>query len=367
LSTVIIGSWRWLPGTIDADGHRTWKVNILTQGNPYLDGPAAHAQTPGLPLPGATYLAGNDLDIWAWCHGERDVAPYQVTDGGVTHFLHTFTFSTRAANKSSGERDDKGARKKCSDTQVQDPLQEPPAISRASLKESREEWYARGGHLITYTSFEQIRGPGATFDRHRDQVTIEQNLLDPQDKDMPKFLDFVNDQPIWDLPARCWKLCDRRWQRKSYGTCGFYYVRTLVFESNAEDVTVAAAVTPQIFPYNSNAVTYNGRMYLNHWDHYVLDESSKFISGFWDTSGNFVADYFGATPNPNNPTHYINAFDKNWQPIRAVLSNDPARRGYPAKDPTGTITGTADANYLRIAKFEEANFLLLGIPTTLSP
>lgn len=365
MSTFIVGKWRWKPGAIDPDGHRVWKVDIITQGDPNLDGPAAHMQTPGMPLPGSTYLANNDLDIWAYCHGERTTSPYEYSGGGMTHCVTELTFSTRPANRDPGQRDDKGARKKCSDVQVQDPLQEPPAISRISLREQREEAFDKNFSYIAYTSFEQIRGPMATFDRHRDQVTIEQNLLDPQDKDMPGFMDFVNDAPLWDLPARCWKLCDRRWQRKSYGTCGFYYVRTLVFESNAE--LVPSPLNSIVFPLGQYAVLYNGKYYLTHWDHYPLDESSKFISGFWDNSGNFVANYFGAAPNPKNPTHYINAFDKNWQPVRMILSNDPNKKGQPAKDPSGQLTGTPDANYLRFQRYQEANFLLLGIPTVLSP
>jgi hypothetical protein len=365
MATFIVGSWVWLPGGFDPDGHRTWKVQIKTQGDPNLDGPATHALTPGLPLPGATYSAYHDLDIWAWCHGERTISPYgPYTQGGVTHFIHEFTFSTKPAARSPNERDDKGARKKCSDQTVQDPLMEPPAISRNSIRETREEWFDNGGGLLVYTSFEQMRGPAVTFDRHRDQVTIEQNLLDPQDKDMPGYIDFVNDQPLWDLPARCWKLCDRRWQRKSYGTCGFYYVRSLVFESNAEDVT-SLVTGNKPFPYSTFAVLYNGKNYLTHWDHYIADESNKMIAGSWGANG---GDY---VPLPwvdrKDPRAYIAAKDRFYENTRIPLSNDPAHRGEPAKDPLGTRTGTSDMNWIRVNKYQQANFLLLGIPTTLSP
>lgn len=366
MATTIVGKWRWLPGKIDPDGHREWQVDILTQGNPYLDGPAAHALTGGLPLPGATYAAGNDLDIWAWAHGERTISPYQITDGGVSHFIHRFTFSTKAANKnSSNERDDKGARKKCSDQQVQDPLMEPPAISRASIKEQKEHWVDNAGKPLVYSSFEQIRGPSVTFEWFRDQVTIEQNLLDPQDKDMPSYLGHVNDAPLWDLPARCWRMTDRRWQRKSYGTCGFYYVRTIVFESNAEDVTTLANGPATVFPYFLFSLSLNNKYYLSHWDHYPLDESSKVIAGKWGANGgNWIP---APWINRNDSRSYILARDRSYQPIRIILSNDPNRKGEPAKDPLGLITGTPDANWIRIKKYQTANFLALGIPTTLSP
>jgi hypothetical protein len=242
---------------------------------------------------------------------------------------------------------------------------EPPAISRASIKEQREEWFDMNGKLLIYSSFEPIRGGPATFDRQRDQVTIEQNLLDPQDKDMAGFLNFLNDSPLWDRPARCWKLTDRRWQRKSYGTCGFYYVRTLVFEDNSEDVTDLALMGNTTFPFADWSVLYNGSYYLTHWDHYVLDESSKFIAGQWGQNGGAFVPFPWIAR--NDPRSYVNAFDRNYQPIRAILSNDPAHKGEPAKDPLGLITGTPDANYIRVQRYQEANMLLLGIPSTISP
>lgn len=365
MATFISGSWRWLPGKIDADGHRTWQVKIQTQGDPYLDGPVSHQLTAGLPLNGSTYAAGNDLDLWAWCHGERGIDPMpEKQDGGVSHFWHTFTFSTRPANRDSNQKDDRGSRKKCADQSIQDPLMEPASISRNSLREQREEAFDKDGKLLTYTSFEQIRGPQATFDRIRDQVTIEQNLLSPNDTVVLQCLNKVNDDVLWDLPNRCWKLCDRRWQRKLYGTCSFYYVRTLVFESNVEQVDPTSSLGLALA---SHLVSNASNFYLSWWDHHVLDESSKFINGHWNAiTGVFTPDNInGAAPNPNNPQHYVNAFDRAYQPIRAVLSNDPTKKGQPAADPTGVITMTADANYLNLKRYQTANMLLLGIPTTL--
>src|SRR5262245_55878165 len=114
MATAIEGSWRWLPGEIDADGHRTWKVKITTRGDYRNDGPAAHSLTPGLPIPGNIYTAcgfGNDRDDFAWCHGGRTISPRE--DAGTIFFDHEYTFGTRPADKDPNRRDDKGSRRKC--------------------------------------------------------------------------------------------------------------------------------------------------------------------------------------------------------------------------------------------------------------
>jgi hypothetical protein len=364
LATRIVGSWKWLPGTIDADGNRTWKLKIQTAGDPQRDGPSTHAQTPGLPMPGATYQAYNDIDVYAWTHGDRTITPRE--EAGTIFFDHEYTWSTKAANKDgspASRKDDKGSRKKCSDQTVQDPLLEPPSTSGSFLDEKQEETWDRNGDPLVYTSFEQIRGPAATFDRCREQVIVEQNVLNLDRKLLRSLTDKVNDASLWDFPKRCWKMGKPTWQRKSYGTCGFYYVQRLVFECNAEEVDPASTLGLALQDF---LIEYNNKFYISHWDRNILDESSRVLNGTWDVTTNPPTWINPAGfPNANKWSSYINAFDINYQPCRVILSNNPAKKGQPAIDPLGLATGTPDANYIHKERYQEGNFLLLGIPTTL--
>lgn len=366
MATELMGSFRWGGGDIDADGHRTWMVVAQVKGS-LADGPAQAVLTPGLPLPGDVYAFGNDIDIWAWCReGPVSIQP-QRTDGGNIFWYLTYTYSTRPPDATgpgggTGGRDDKGARKKCADQRIEDPLSEPPAVSGNSIRYTEEATEDAEGKPLRYTSFERIRGPAVEFDKHRELIVIEQNVVNLERGLILSMVGKLNDAALWDMPARCWKLADWSWQRKLYGLCSFYFTRRLVYESNAEEVDPAS---PKGLKFQEHLLEGpDGRWWLSGWDRNVLDESNRVLNGHWHWfSGAWILDNInGAPPDPNNPRHYITARDRDQNPIRMILS---------ASEPGQPMNYTAppdedeDANFIHIEKYGEANHLTLGIPVTL--
>jgi hypothetical protein len=364
----ISGGPRWKPGSIDPDGHRTWNVEFTVQSDDMADGPATAVQTPGLPLFGDVYQIGNDVDVWAWFRaGPTSIVP-QSDKGGNQFFYISYVATTRppdaGAPGASGGKDDKGARKKCADQRIEDPLSEPPAVSGSSVRYSREEEFDKDGKPFRYTSFEKILGQFREFDAHREQVVIEQNVLNLERSLVKSLLDKLNDAPLWDMPARCWKLSDWDWQRKSYGTCGFYYTRKLTFECDALEVPPGSNLYSHPVLFQWLVAGPDGRYWLPGHDKYVLDWSAKVLNGHWLWStGVWVPDNVnGATPVSTNPNHYTQALDRNHNPVRLILSR--TSKGQPIF-PTAPPNEDDDANYLRMQRYAEGNMYQLGIPASI--
>lgn len=348
MATRIIGSQTDWDGGEDADGHRTYRLHVQTQGT-LLDGPASHMQTPGLPVPGAVWAYDNDYDPSAWYTGERTVRG--IGKPPCEFFQHVYTYTTRRDRKGAGSgggggknKDDRGARKKCADVRIEDPLAEPPRIDWAGTREQREMTEDRFGNRLRTTSFEQLSGPLVTFDESGERVTIEQNLIDPQLDLVRQMVDTLNEATLWRLPARCWKLSDRSFSRKLYGACGFYYVRTLVFEAKIRYDWVTEG-------------------YVGGWDRRVPEISSTALNGKWweATPGSgrvWVIELFksGVTPDANNPNHYIPIPNpRGGGYIQRILSKNPASPGVPALNED-------DEKIIDVEYYGESDFFELGVP-----
>lgn len=356
-------------GSIDADGHRTWTVGFVVESDdPGQDGPAVAVQTPGLPVEGSIWAFGNDIDVYAWNRsGPTNIQ--QITGGKegepARAWYITYTYSTRppdgggpGGGGGSGGKDDKGSRQKCANARIEDPLQEPPALSGSGIRWSEEKEFDRHGLPLRYTSFERVRGANAEFDAHRDQIVVEQNVLNLEYELIRSLMDRVNDAPLWGLPVRCWKLSDWSWQRKLYGLCSFYFTRRLVFESNAREVPT----TSPLFTKHPFAVWReqgpDGRWWLSGWDRMVLDESSKMLHGHWVNIFNVTVGYQldnigGGAPDFTKPAHYITARDPSGMATRQTLS--ATIRGTP-------IVAADDANHLRFQVYEDGDFTQLNLP-----
>lgn len=367
MATFIRDGQRTWGGQIDADGHRTWEITFLTEGDAG-DGPAQHVQTPGLPQPGDIWAYDNDIDIWAWFRvgptNIRQLPPAGLGSQDHTFFEITHTASTRPPDNSGpggggGGKDDKGARKKCADAKIEDPLSEPPATSGSSIRYQEELSRDWRGKPLRYTSFEPIRGAQATFDRHRDQVIVEQNMLNLDYELVRSCMDKLNDAPLWNLPARCWKLSDWSWQRKLYGTCNFYYTRRLTFESNVEEVNALSPIRDDAL-IAAHIVSFGGRYWLPLWDHLVTEESNRVLNGHWNkVDKTWVLDNIaGAVPDPTKVNHYINAFDPQLQPCRVMLSR--TNLGQPV-----AFGNEDDRNILFLEGYATTNMFQLNLPTNL--
>lgn len=263
----------------DSEGHRTYKIIYLVE-CVSTDGPAVALRTPGLPFPGSRWIVDSDIDLWATCRWDAEVAPL-VDDGDPnTLFAITFTFSTKPFD-----------RKSCKDTELTDPLLEPYKISGSFTKYTEEAATDRLGLYITNSAHEQLRGPQVEFDANRPQVRIEQNVMR---LDLPIFsqmVDCVNAYPMWGLGPRKIKLSNVTWEKKFQGSCQPYYTRTFEFE-----------------------IRYDG------FDRDLLDEGTKVLHGHWGTITWELDNINGQPPNKNNPHHFDRFKDRQGENCRVILN-----------------------------------------------
>ncbi len=74
MATVLVDGARTWEMTRDEKGHRTYKVKYLVEGLK-TDGPANAIQTPGLPTYGTPWIIDDDVDLWAFCKFNATVKP----------------------------------------------------------------------------------------------------------------------------------------------------------------------------------------------------------------------------------------------------------------------------------------------------
>jgi hypothetical protein len=310
---------KWFTGVRDAEGHRTYKVlhHVKTAAG---DGPAIVMDAPGLPLIGSTYIVDNDVDVWAFCWPQRTVNPTKPQKMGEapTHWTVESTFSTKPM-------------KRCQDATIEDPLLEPDRLSGSFVKYTKEVTKDRFGAAIKTKSHEVFRGPQVEFDANRPVVTIEQNVANLELAVFTEMVDTLNDDVLWGLPARKIKLSNVSWERRLWGVCSYYYVRTFDFD-----------------------VDFNG------WDRSLLNEGTMALHGFinpstgrWQTQASFGVNGNEA-PNPKNPMHFSRYKDANGENARVLLNLNG--------EPLGT---GSEPYFFDLEYYNESNFLTLGVPTVL--
>lgn len=283
MTAVLHGRRRW-SGSRDAEGHREYKLLSLVRHDP-LDGPNVVMNAPGLALPGSFWSFGNDIDIWAFCLPTMTVSPAPGVKENQKYKWSVVeqTFSTKPPQLQF---------QRCNDTNIEDPLLEPPKISGSFVKYQEEATHDRFGNPILTSSWEQLRGAQVEFDSNRPQVVISQNVPVLDLALFSSMVDCVNDAPMWGVDRRMVKLSDAKWERKYYGTCYVYYTRTMTFDIN----------------------------FLT-FDRDLLDEGTKCLRGQWNkTTGLWdLIKINGADPDPTNPTHFDRYKDKNYENARVIL------------------------------------------------
>lgn len=324
-------------GSRDSEGYREYQIQWLVETDTRLDGPARVLQCPGLPRPGTFWLFDNDVDIWAWCRPDAKIKLHEEKEGeGGYWWTVDQTFSSKPLPRD---------KQRCQTTEIQDPLLEPQKVSGSYVKDKEEAIYDRFGRAILTSSHEQIRGPQVEFPTGRDTIRIEQNVLNLELEVFGPMRDTLNDAPLWGLPSRCISLSNATWQEKFYGTCTKYYTRIFEFETNVKRDAYGNITSK--------------------WDRDLLDEGTKVLKGHWSTStGAWVVDNIGGSPaDPLNPAHFIRFQDRQGNVARVILNG----AGLPADIQIGTGTGTSTsaAGNVHVERYDESNFLLLGIPTTL--
>ncbi len=313
--------------TRDDDGYRIYKVKHIVVTTSYADGPQVVMNASGLPAIGSYWSYGNDVDVWAFCWPTLSIRHHQEKEGEPSYYWEVEnTFSNKPASK------------RCQSTPIDDPMQEPQKISGSFVKTTEEAVYDRFGNLLKSSSHERFKGPLVEFDVSRPTVRIEQNMLALGLSTFTAMVDTVNDAPLWGLPARCVKLSAPEWSREIYGSCNFYYKRIFNFDIN-----------------------------YNTFDREIPDSGTKALNGHWNSAtGQYVLDTIGGSaPDPNNPQHFNQYKDRNAENATCLLNG----AGLPASAIAGLGTGsgatTGPAYIYQVQKYDESNFLLLGIPTTL--
>lgn len=203
----------------DEEGHRTYNISFEVKTSASTDGPLTVLQTAGLPLPGAAWAYGGDSDPWAFCYPTAKVRPRYTPEEPHTLWIAEFTFSTKPLRR-------------CQDTSIENPLDEPPKLSGSFTKFTKQVQYDRNGDLIESSSHEPLTGPETEFDDNRPSVRISMNEPNLPLAQIADFVDKVNDSTLWGLGARKIKLSNVSWTRQLYGTCNFYFTIDYEFDVN---------------------------------------------------------------------------------------------------------------------------------------
>lgn len=345
-------------GGKDDDGHRTYNVSHRVEADwvPGIAvGPAEVMNTPGLPLPGSFWLMDNDIDIWAFCYPFMDCKPHAHKEG---HPVQFWTVNQKFSTKPL---------KRCQDTTIENPLLEPFKISGSFVKYSKEAAKHFNGEMIKSSSHEPLKGPAVEFDRNRPTVRIEQNVASLELDIFSQMIDCLNDAPLWGLGPRCIKLSQPSWTRQLYGTCTFYYTRVFEFDIDYDT-------------FDREAPDEGTKVLRGHWR---FKPKASVGTGTGTANQNaWVLDLIdGNVPDHTNPSHFCRYKDRNGENARTLLNG----YGLPAETTvmlgTGTFIGTGsgsgfgtgtgtsaihspEAAQIKIQGYKEANFLLLGVPTS---
>lgn len=313
--SVVLGMMHWEGGRDDQDGHRDYWCDWLIQQS-VLDGPYNAMNTPGLPAIGAPWTFGLDNDSWAFCHPQMRAVPYITKEKGE-YFVVSQYFSTRPI-------------KRCQDTQVENPLSEPPRLSGSYVKFLKEAQTDRNGKALMMTSHERIRGASVEFDEGRHNVRVGITQMNLGLDVWTPLLNNVNDAPLWGLTERKIKFSSCAWTRLLYGTCSFFYELEMDFEIDFEG-----------------------------FDREVASEGTRCLAGWMPGSSlppvdPDAIDFETGEPKYKNPKYFEVYKDLNGENSRTFL------------DEKGKPVFTEDEiYYIDVEKYEEDNLLVLGIPSSL--
>lgn len=331
MTATVLGRLSW-SGSRTSEGGREYnlKTRVLAA---YDDGPHVIMHAAGLPTIGSAWSFGGDSDPWAFCTPEITVTP-QVENEPNRFWTVEQKFATPSARGGSGG-------KRCQDTNVEDPLLEPPKISGSFVTYQREAKSDRFGSPIESSSHEQI--VGVMKDDSRPSVIIEYNSGTLDLPWMTSAIHHLNDRPMWGMEARKIKLSSISWSRNVYGTCYYYYTKRLEFD-----------------------VRFGGFDFTEEGEQ-LMDVGYKCLRGRWIPPGSATTGT-GTThewtweedplANRSNPGDFIRARDP---------FEDPAPQKIPLDGFGGRLTDPDNPVFITdgFELYDEINFLAYGIPSTL--
>jgi hypothetical protein len=217
------------------DGHKDYHI-VLEVESALNDGPDAILNAAGMPAIGAPYQGSslpmvanggspsiiNDFNPWAFRWPNCEVKIHSEKSGENTKWYEAdILFSTRPLER-------------CMTALPANPISEPPKIGGSFTKFTREALVDRYGYPILNSALEPITGQQVERDYNTASVTIEMNFATFGGGTWAPMIDTLNDSTLWGLPPRCVKLSNVRWQRKLYSLCTFFYNFTYEFDINFE-------------------------------------------------------------------------------------------------------------------------------------
>lgn len=298
--------------TRDSEGHREYGIRFQVVASK-TDGPATILSTPGLPTIGSQWAFDGDLDPWALCHPDVKVAPI-LTKEPNTEWTLDYKFSTKPL-------------KRCQDTQIDNPLDEPPRVSGSFLRVAKPLMQDRLGNPILNVNGEPIEG--LTKDEVHPTVVIEQNLPGIDLNLNLEFVDTLNNAALWGVGVEQIKLSSFSWERKLYGVCTYYYSRKLEFE-----------------------ISFGG-----HHLEDILENGFKVRPGAWNAAGHWIPDLARAGAAFASEMF----FDRRGTITKTALKANGDPLIFNPADPANPLTPVFHA---AVKIFRAKNFLLLGIPTS---
>ena len=353
----------------DDEGYRTYKVTYLVSAT-ITESPAAVMRASGLPATGSSFqISGySGTDSWVWCRPEMSVRIHQEKEGDpATYYLVEKTFSNKT---------EKGKSLRCQDTEIDDPLLEPMKISGNFGRTQWEAKYNMYGAKLVTSANEPITGPGVTFDYIRPTVRIEQNVANLGLATFANMTNTVNAYSLWGCSARCIKLASTSWERKVFGKCGFYFTRSFEFEIDYYNVDKDF----NIIGFDKEVLDSGSKCLRGNW---ITDATDTYYGSFWiqgntsytdsNTVLNINESDFMAFKDLNSENSRV-VLDGHGRPANAKIIVGSTKSGRVPLTGTGfdnppytTAAGVSGPPASAVCKYyRESDFLLLGIPTSLS-
>ena len=205
----------------DEEMHRTYtsyyEVQTSTRNT---HSPISVCQASGIPTYGSTYSWGLDTDNWAWCNSIRaKLREDQKTTAKL--WSVTVTHTTRP-------------KLRCSDVQIENPLDEPYFLSGSFMQFRKPATQNNAGDAIFNTVGEPFI-PAIERDDSRDTLIIEKNTATIDLALRDSFRDAVNSVDIWGLPPHTVKLQQWAWDIAYFGVCNAYVRNRLEFHINTTE------------------------------------------------------------------------------------------------------------------------------------